>query len=85
MMRGERKLRFPIGDRGQPLDKSLKRNISATPHRGWTKGSLSLEFGERRKTRLDSEIDSDSGLDSRDRGRLEVRSQLEILHLYGCP
>ncbi|GBM29392.1 hypothetical protein AVEN_253913-1 [Araneus ventricosus] len=43
MMRGERKLRFAVGDRGQPLDKSLRRNLSATPHRGRTKGFLSLE------------------------------------------
>ncbi|GBM02918.1 hypothetical protein AVEN_269843-1 [Araneus ventricosus] len=57
MMRGERKLRFAVGDRGQPLDKSLRRILSATPHRGWTKGFLSLEFGERRETRFDSEIE----------------------------
>ncbi|GBN30308.1 hypothetical protein AVEN_217002-1 [Araneus ventricosus] len=67
MMRGERKQKFAVGERGQSLDKSLRRNISATPHRGWTKGFLSLEFGERRETRLDSEIDSDSGLDPRNR------------------
>ncbi|GBL88377.1 hypothetical protein AVEN_103033-1 [Araneus ventricosus] len=47
MMRGERKLRFAVGDRGQPLDKSLRRKLSATPHRGSTKGFLSLKKEER--------------------------------------
>ncbi|GBL94173.1 hypothetical protein AVEN_163500-1 [Araneus ventricosus] len=49
MMRGERKLRFAVGDRGQPLDKLLKRSLSTTPHRGWRKGFLSwsLEKEER--------------------------------------
>ncbi|GBM74892.1 hypothetical protein AVEN_198933-1 [Araneus ventricosus] len=74
MMRGERRLWVAVGDRGQSPDKSLRRNISATPQRCRTKGFLSLEFGRRRgletrrlETRLNSELDSDSDLDSRDR------------------
>ncbi|GBM70311.1 hypothetical protein AVEN_262528-1 [Araneus ventricosus] len=49
MMRGGRKLKFSVGDRGQPLDKSLRRNLSVTPHRGSTKRFLSwsLEKEER--------------------------------------
>ncbi|GBM56950.1 hypothetical protein AVEN_143943-1 [Araneus ventricosus] len=77
MMREERKLRFVVGDRGQPLDKSLRSNISATPHRGSTKRFLSwsLEKEERldwiwrliriRDSILEIGEDSKSGLSSR--------------------
>ncbi|GBM77250.1 hypothetical protein AVEN_71045-1 [Araneus ventricosus] len=75
MMKGERKLRFAVGDRDQPLDKSLRLNLSTTPHRGRTKGVWSLEKGRRldwirrliriRDSILDIGEDWKSGLSSR--------------------
>ncbi|GBM02767.1 hypothetical protein AVEN_40833-1 [Araneus ventricosus] len=35
MMRWERELRLVVGGCGQQPDKSLRLNLSATPHRGW--------------------------------------------------
>ncbi|GBN12226.1 hypothetical protein AVEN_115436-1 [Araneus ventricosus] len=68
MMRGER-LWVAVGDRGQPHDKSLRRNLSATPQRGSTKGFLSLEEERGDETGLNSDLeigeDWKSGLSSR--------------------
>ncbi|GBN66682.1 hypothetical protein AVEN_27569-1 [Araneus ventricosus] len=57
MTRGEIRWWVAVGDRGQPPDKSLRRNLSATPQMGSTKGFLNLEFG-RREERLETRRDS---------------------------
>ncbi|GBM73664.1 hypothetical protein AVEN_133836-1 [Araneus ventricosus] len=70
MMRGKKKLWVAVGDHSPPPDKSRRYDLSATPHRGCTEGFLSgsWRIDEELEIGLNSEFDSDSDLDSRDRG-----------------
>ncbi|GBN60644.1 hypothetical protein AVEN_109643-1, partial [Araneus ventricosus] len=69
MMRGKKKLWVAVGDHSPPPKKSRRFNLSATLHRGWTEDFLSgsWRLDEGIEIGLNSEFDSDSDLDSRDR------------------
>ncbi|GBM54470.1 hypothetical protein AVEN_217157-1 [Araneus ventricosus] len=74
-----KRARLAVGSCGQQPDKSLRLNLSATPHRA---GRRSLKFGvleRKRRIELRLRLNSISRFDSRDRRRLRVRiSAFEI-------